>query len=349
LQVIKKFKPMITSLVQNSKGCLNPQNHPNDFSFNLCSFNTTHGVRGELSIKYTKFFTPKENTPTDLGSVVIAPGRTESSLKYIEVAYDFIKRGYNPVYVIDHRSQGFSDRTQSDTHKVHTNNFNNYVNDFADFVDKIVTQDILVNLDRLFLISNSMGGAITALYLEEFTHPFKSSAMFGAMHKIIYPEPFNELLTGVSAKFLCLNDKLKILSLSCKDYAPGRGKKFKWSERVFETNKLTQSLQRYNFRDFLWSTFPEIQTGGVTVQWAGTAAWASKRLRRNAYKINIPLFVYTASEDEIVDPIGQARFCSNAPECKRFVVEGARHEILMEKDSLRQGPMNHMWLSFENL
>lgn len=347
-KVLKTFTPLFSKLVKNDN-CYSPADHPNDFKFNLCYFSTSTEVKGKLSVKYTKFFNPKISEKTDLGTLVIAPGRTESSMKYIEVAYDYIQRGYNPVYVIDHRSQGFSDRTLTDKHKVHTSDFNYYVEDFSDLMNQIVLKDSSINLNRMFLISNSMGGAITALYLEEFNHPFKSSAMFGAMHKIIYPEPFNEFLAGISSKFLCINDHLKIFGLSCKGYAPGRGEKFKWEDRVFETNDLTHSLQRYTLRDELWRAYPGIQTGGVTVQWAGNAAWAGKKLRRNAGRIDIPLYVYTASEDTIVDPQGHEDFCRKAQNCQRFIIKGARHEILMETDHYRQGALNHMWSKFESL
>ena len=51
----------------------------------------------DFNIVYTKFGTKKG----ELGTLVISPGRAESSLKHSETALDFVEMGYSPVFIIN--------------------------------------------------------------------------------------------------------------------------------------------------------------------------------------------------------------------------------------------------------
>ena len=352
-KVLSTFSPLVNSgYAQAENGCSKPRRKLQNLDYRLCYFNTFTGVQSPLRIRYTKYFNPKTPKKGEKGTIVVAPGRTESSLKYIEVAHDFLQRGYSPVYVIDHRSQGFSDRTLSDTHKVHTRRFNYYVKDFNDFVNTIIARDKNeINLDRMFAISNSMGGGVTSIYFAEYNHPFMASSLFAAMHKIVYPEPFNEFLAALSGSFICINDNINIAGLSCTGYAPGRGEKFDESDRVFEDNGLTRSWQRYELRNVLWRRYEYLQTGGITVSWAAQAALAGKKMRsfNNTSKIKIPLQVYTGGQDPISDPEGHRIFCRRALDCTQLTYVNSRHEILMETDHIRNDAFDRMTNFFESL
>lgn len=133
------------------------------------------------------------------GALVLAPGRAESSIEYFETAYDFIKKGFSPVYIIDHVGQGFSPRLiQDDYHKAHIHDFNDYVFALDAFV-KAVEKDLNEVEGRknplkhpeakpLFFTSNSMGGAIGIGYfqMKGQDNPFKTAAILGPMLKVNY-------------------------------------------------------------------------------------------------------------------------------------------------------------------
>jgi lysophospholipase len=126
------------------------------------------------------------------GSLVISPGRTESSIEYYETAMDFIKKGFSPVYVIDHVGQGFSPRLiEDDANKAHIHNFKDYFLALNNFVNK-VTLDLKTvegrNQEPLFFTSNSMGGAIGVAYfqMKGDKNPFKSAAILGPMLRVNY-------------------------------------------------------------------------------------------------------------------------------------------------------------------
>ncbi|MDE1480811.1 alpha/beta hydrolase, partial [Xenorhabdus bovienii] len=58
----------------------------------------------DVPIHYVSFCSPHHDK-----TLVILPGRSESYVKYPEVAYDFYHLGYD-VFIIDHRGQGRSGR-----------------------------------------------------------------------------------------------------------------------------------------------------------------------------------------------------------------------------------------------
>ena len=70
-------------------------------------------------------------------SIVLVTGRTESYLKYQELAFDLYHQGYN-VYIIDHRGQGLSQRLLKDNHKGYVKIFDDYAHDLKQFIDEVV-------------------------------------------------------------------------------------------------------------------------------------------------------------------------------------------------------------------
>ena len=63
--------------------------------------------QGGLVLATQRFLQP--DRAAEKGAIVLVSGRTESMLKYKEVAYDLFRNGWS-VYIHDHRGQGLSDR-----------------------------------------------------------------------------------------------------------------------------------------------------------------------------------------------------------------------------------------------
>ena len=125
------------------------------------------------------------------GAIVIAPGRGESSIEYYETAIDYIAMGYSPVFVIDHRGQGFSPRLLPNQDMGHIGDFQDYVNDLAaatDMIEQILEADFGRYDEPLFYTSNSMGGAIGIGYFQMVgqNNPYHSAAILGSMIYVNY-------------------------------------------------------------------------------------------------------------------------------------------------------------------
>lgn len=297
------------------------------------SFKAKDGTR----ISFTKFGKEKGSK----GTLVVLPGRTESSLKYVEVAYDFIQKGFSPIYVIDHRGQGFSQRALSDPHKGHVADFALYESDFNQFL-MIVKRDSQVKAHRLFALSHSMGGAVLLDHLSRNPRAVQAAAFVAPMFRIYSDKTEGDILNETFLACYVLG--------SCEDYIPGGGP-FRWQNRNFSTNDVTHSHTRFIMRDYLWRTWPQLQLGDPTVRWVREAVQNNINQRRQAHlsPIQIPIHIYQAEEDVVVEKTAQSEVCGKiGKNCRLFGVRGARHEILMETDRIRDAALSHIESFFLN-
>ena len=254
-------------------------------------------VRTEVHTKFWK----KETYPLTFskfgcglgvnGSIVISPGRTESSLEFYETAIDFVAQGFSPIYVVDHVSQGFSKRLLEDRHKGHIFRFSDYVDAFDDAVQHF-ERDLEVTEGRLnkeksplFYLSNSMGGAVGIGYFQKLgeNNPFKAAAMLSAMIRINYlgfPDGNPELPNGVthptpvqtklfSEAGVILQARYFCKTLGCDAYATKGaretveefGSAYVEGRRNFITafslapeQVMTHSKNRYDLKTFMWES-----------------------------------------------------------------------------------------------
>src|SRR4051794_24477748 len=161
---------------------------------------------GDVPIAAVKIVQPG----TDIG-VLISAGRTESFIKYKEVAYDLWKQGFS-IYILDHRGQGLSGRMTSDRQMGHVEDFADYVSDMRTFVATVVRPR---GHKHLAMLAHSMGGAIASLYLEGHHDDFDVAVLSSPMHEPRTGRISDDLACGA----------LKALGwLGRTDrYAPGKG------------------------------------------------------------------------------------------------------------------------------
>ena len=90
---------------------------------------------------------------------------------------------------------------------------------------------------------------------------------------------------------------------------------------------------------------PDLGLGGPTLGWVAAAFGSIKKLRTasNASAALTPVLVCSALSDTVVSVTAQSDICQYAGwEQRRF--ENARHEILLETDSLRRD----FWTAFDD-
>jgi lysophospholipase len=294
------------------------------------------GVKN-IKIVFTKFGTAQGSK----GSLVISPGRTEDSLKYVETAYDFIQAGYSPVYVINHRGQGFSGRMLPDPQKGHVDDYVDYAQDFARFMS-FVLADPNVDKARLFAVAHSLGGAVVTDYTMNGASPFKAVAMSAPLFKI--PNDTEENLLRDTA-LACY------VQFACNNYIPD-GKPFTWQDRQFSTNTVTHSRVRFDYRDHTWRQWPALQLGDPTIRWVRETVQANIKRRDITRLKNVksPFLIFMAEQEMVVDSSGYAPICQRMQpgKCKIEKVLGSRHEMLMEIDAIRTPVVNRILQFFAN-
>lgn len=265
-------------------------------------------------------------------AIVISQGRNESVLKYKEVAYDFNQQGYD-VFLIDHRGQGFSERFGGDQHRGYVVNFQDYVDDLNHYV---LSLELEKKYQQRYLLSHSMGGAISALYLQQYDTPFQASVFFSPMLSINLgglPSFLVKIITYSSAEVCSwFSDK------ACYVLAGGG-----YLKKEFEGNQLTHSEKRFYASQNGFEAFPETQLGDASMRWLATSISATEQAIDNAKKISIPILLFQAGADTVVTSEGQLAFFANVTNCKDnqlLAIDGAKHEILLARDDVRLIALN---------
>ncbi|WP_065188847.1 alpha/beta fold hydrolase [Shewanella woodyi] len=257
--------------------------------------------------------------PGSTKAIVISNGRVESYLKYQELIFDLYQQGYS-IYAIDHRGQGLSSRTTANTHQGHIDRFDTYVEDFALFIDEIVTPN---QHQELFLVGHSMGGAIGTLYLDRHPQTFKAAVFSAPMYGIKLP--ISRRFIRWLAKQLDTSSPNKEPNyiLGGKDYDPV----------AFAKNDLTHSQLRYENYRTLYEIHPELQLGSPTNHWLFESIDAGEKTVEAAKKSDTPILILQADEDTIVDNFAQYHAVSDR--CMLINIPNARHELFMERDESR--------------
>lgn len=271
------------------------------------------GVDG-VPIRYVVFENPQSK-----GALVIVNGRTESYVKYAEVAYDLRDSGFS-LYMIDHRGQGFSGRMLDDPMKGHVGRFRDYVTD----LDSLLQKEVTPKHDLVIGLAHSMGGAILALYILDHQGIF-DGAIFNA--------PMWQINLGHLNLFdiVTIDEKIVVRALSRKDpQAYAAEGPTNWFARPFSPkNPFTGSRYRYEMvQRLMFREFGDVNIGGPTNKWLVEAIPATREVRRRAAELELPMLVFQATLDEIVVGHAEKQVCKEAANCDLFPVE-ERHEALL--------------------
>jgi lysophospholipase len=282
---------------------------------------------GRVRLRAARF--PAAGSPR--GSVVLSPGRTEPIEKYFEVIGELTGRGF-AVLAHDWCGQGLSTRLLRDGLRGHAVSWRRFLREFGVVLDAFEGR-----LPKPWIaIGHSMGGGLTALALAEGERRFAGAALSA---------PMTGVKTGsrapgevrLVAKLMRLVGRGGALPLPPVD--PAR--------ETFDTNVLTHDRARWERARAQVTAWPELALGGPTWSWLSFALELSARLKRRgaAEAITIPVAVLAAGQEELVDNADTRAFAARLPHGRFELVEGARHELLMETDELQAA----FWRAFDRL
>ncbi len=256
-----------------------------------------------------------------LPNIVVSPGRQEPMKKYFELVHDIPDANF---YLIDHLGQGESDRLLKERQKGHINHFSDYVKDFTHFMNHHVLPH--TKGENLYLIAHSMGGAIATRYMDTNPEAFDRVVLSAPMYDI-YTKPY----PGTFARALA---RLLFKAGRGNTYAPGRGP-YVAEEDVLGKNEYSQSEARIEMNKYLFVE-QDLGIGGPTVSWVNQSFIGTKGIQNVAKKLTMPIMLLQAEKDVVVKPGKQLSFCMQAAQCEVISMKGAFHEILQEKDVIRE-------------
>ncbi len=260
--------------------------------------------------------------------VVIANGRSESYLKYKDLAHQLNLNGH-AVLLYDHRGQGLSDRMLSDPRKGYVKLFGDYVGDLKLLFETRVAPQ---NPPKIILLSHSMGGTVAALYAAKFPGDFDALVMSSPMLGLPVDWAGKWLANAIESVELLL---FRWFGRE-PGYIPGFGQ---YSVIPFEENGITHSRERYENIGALVRENPDTALGDPTTHWVYESYRAFDEIFANVTAIKTPVLLLQAGADKIVSNGAQDRFCNQLDAVchsgKPLVIDRARHELLNESNPYR--------------
>ena len=277
-----------------------------------------HGVfqaEDGIHLHYSYF-----DSETAQACIVVLPGRTEMRRKYAEFIFDLLQKDYC-IFIKDWRGQGQSERLLNDSEKGHITDYQVYINDLDQFLGEVVRP--LLNGRPLYGLAHSMGANILSLYAAEEPEAFD---------KIVFSAPMLDIPTaGIPQRLLWLVLRgLEIL---------GFGDSYVMTHGPFnpdEKNYVTTSRVRRQVEMAMKKKNRQEVVAGATNSWVRASFEATWAMKDRARDIRVPVLMLQAGRDEVVLSEGQDYVCASAKNCRKEVFPEAKHEILMEVDSVRQ-------------
>lgn len=256
------------------------------------------------------------------GPLVVINGQGEQIIKYYELFYDLINKGYGPIYSMDHRGQGRSSRELKDSKKGYIKNYQDYINDFNKFLNTLDKEN------KYNLIAHSMGSAIVTKWLQQNQNQniLKKIILVAPMYKV-KTKPFPYFLAKLISSVFCLNEYL------CKSYAPTKSRKNKYGNP--KNSKSTTSFNRFLYSKRLSLKYQDQFINGPTLSWTNQAFSLYQSIQQGVnIKNNIRMFI--AKNDRVISTNSQIEICQNKMNNCRFAsFENSQHGILFEKDIIR--------------
>ncbi|GKY88711.1 alpha/beta fold hydrolase [Sinisalibacter aestuarii] len=255
------------------------------------------------------------------GTVLLFPGRTEYIEKYGPSARAYASQGFATL-TLDWRGQGLTARAMEDRRLGHVIDFAEYQTDLAAALDLARALD----LPRpRFLVAHSMGGCIGLRALHEGldVRAVAFSAPMWGMQMETWERPL-AWLSALAAPLPPIGRKLTPRTdLDHALYAD-----------PFEGNDLTTDRAMWDFMRAQLDTYPDLTLGGPTIRWLRAALFETRALRRLAPP-NLPALTFLGTGERIVEPGPVKRLMRRWPGGRLELIEGAEHEIMMERAPVR--------------
>ncbi|MEG6507534.1 alpha/beta hydrolase [Methyloligella sp. 2.7D] len=266
------------------------------------------------------------------GTVCIFQGRTEFIEKYFEVVGELRRRGF-AVATLDWRGQGGSTHLCFNRLKGHVRSFDDYSADIFKLMNEVVLPDCP---PPYYVLGHSMGGAIALKAATMRGSWFDRMVLTGPMLGV-EQLPVSPGLTGAVAKGLSLTGFSRVA-------VPGGMKMYRQTQH-FDGNPLTSDAERFARNLSVIKTAPELEIGPPTFGWLSAAFKIMGELAHDDFpkQLRVPVLMVAAGNDAIVSNKAIERLAERLKIGDKIVLPGARHEILQEKDSIRQ----EFWAAFD--
>ena len=256
------------------------------------------------------------------GTVAVLHGFTESAAKFSELTHSLLACGFS-VLAYDQRGHGYSWHSEglSDGSLTHVDRFDEYVRDL-----RAVAEGPLAEMPKPYgIFAHSMGGAVTALFLESCPGVFSRAALCAPM---IAPDRGGRPMWA--ARLLCGAARLA-----------GQGKKRVFFAKPYDGHERFESSaaacrERFDWYDGVKFATPAYQNNSPSYSWTLEALNVTRKILRpgGPEGIDCPVRLYSAENDTLVLRDAQERFIRRVRDGAIRSVAGSKHEIFNSPDEV---------------
>lgn len=257
------------------------------------------------------------------GTILLLTGRSDFMERYFETMRDLAARGFC-VASFDWRGQGGSERLLKDRLRGHIGNFRSFDEDLRTAMDQLVRAHCP---GPYYALAHSTGGHILLRSILRETW----------FSKAILTAPLIDLNYNLWPRWMA-----RFLSYV---FTQGR---FSWillpgmrrepfMARDYVDNPLTLEPRRWERDQITLQRHPELGLGGPTFGWLNATMDSIASLGGNWPKgPKCPVLMVLAGRDRVVNNAAAQTFARRVPGVSLVYIQDALHEILMERDVIRQ-------------
>ncbi len=269
----------------------------------------------------TELHCVRYNADTPRGSVCVVHGLGECTEKFLELCYYFLQDGLT-VLIYDQRGHGLSTRL-CERKTIYVRRFSQYVSDLCELLS--AEQEHLPA--PRYLYAHSMGGAVSALYLERGGEFFRAAALSSPMISVKYrglPRPLTGWLCGMAA--LCGRGKRRPFMLH-----PAREP----HEESFAYASGT-SEARFDAFQQIKTAEPLYRNTKPSYSWTREAiACRGRILKKGApERIKTRVLLLSAEHEHLVENADQHAFIARVPGGQLITVKDTKHELYYAHDAV---------------
>ena len=257
------------------------------------------------------------------GTILLLQGRNECIEKYFETAGDLADLGFASI-AFDWRGQGGSERTLSDPQRGHVRSFAAYESDLLAVLDAMQGEA----RGPVTVVAHSMGALIALLAAPRLAGRVERMVLLAPLLRLVQQPVGHGLLkwgTGL----------LRLAGLGRVYAALGPRPR---EVPDFLTNVLTTDRARHRRNGLIYVERHGLSLGGPTIGWLNAAARAMDRATspRHLAQVALPSIMIGAGDDQVVSTLAIERTVRSLRNSNMLTVDGARHELLQERDRYRE-------------
>lgn len=264
--------------------------------------------------------------------VIGLQGLGEFTEKYFEVAHTLLGMNLS-FWMIDWQGQGQSHRHLKERQKRHASSFDDDVADLHYFLMEYVKHSAVhpdVGRIPLVMLGHSMGANIGLHYLKQHPDMFACAA-------------FSAPLIGIHAvrnlpNWLTLGLTGVLKEAMDQSWVEFGGKEWHPHMRDLKRNDIhSTDAVRKTVHNAWCQHDPDLQVGNITYGWLHEAQLSCSKLQKNGFlkDIETPCLFALAGQEKLVDNDAARKAIHAMPHATILELPDAKHEILMECDSVR--------------